>query len=177
MRGYRWSPLAFFGQTVVGGSCHNNHKMAGPMIPPDILNRKSLYSLLHKIDFEIAEQTRVRRCPIAGGRCTMPTTGESLGAVLLIFMRCLRFAIAYVVVVRAAGAVSCHPRCDSGSAGYTGRRCYLLSPPFAKDKTRTILWRSSRLFSVYGVPPSTTGYIISESFSPRASVTGVWPDT
>ena len=150
--------------------------MAGPMIPPDILNRKSLYSLLYKIDFEIAEQTRVRRCPIAGGRCTMPTILESLGAALLIFMRHMRFALACVVVEKVAGAVFCHPRFGFGSAGCTGRRCCSLPPPFAKEEARTIPWRSSNLFSVYGVPPSTAGYIIFGSFSPRASVTGILPD-
>ena len=78
--------------------------MAEPMIPPESLNHKSLFSLLHKMDFEIAEQTRIHGCPIAGGRCTTPIIYESLGAVLLTWMRHLKFVLACAAVVKAAGA-------------------------------------------------------------------------
>ena len=151
--------------------------MAGPMIPPKILNRKSLFSLLHKIDLDLAEQTRVRRCPFAGGRCIMQTIRESLGAVLLIWMRHLRFVIACAAAVKRAGAVFSRLRSDSGSVEYTGRLFYSSSLPFDKDAIRTIPWNSSRAFAGYGVPPSTVGSTTFEPYFPRAFLIGVWPDT
>jgi hypothetical protein len=151
--------------------------MAGPMIPPEILKHKSLFSLLHKIDMELAEQERARRCPIAGGRCIMPTIRESQKAVLLILLRHLRFAIACVAVVKAAGVVFSHHRFAFGNAGYIGHRCFLSPPPFDKEENRTAPWNNSKAFSVYGGPPSTNGKIIFESFFPRVPATGVWPDT
>jgi hypothetical protein len=147
------------------------------MIPPDILNSKSLFSLLHKIDLELAEQTRARRCPIAGGRCTMPTIRESLGAALLILMRHLRFVIACAAAVKVAGAVSYRHRFDFGNAGFTGRLSCSSSPPFAKDAIQTIPWSSSRAFVGYGARPSIVGSTTSEHFFPRALLIGVWPDT
>ena len=147
------------------------------MIPLKILNRKSLFSLLHKIDLDLAEQTRVRRCPFAGDRCIMRTIGESLAAVLLIWMRHLRFVIACAAAVKGAGAVFCRLRCDSGSVGYTGRLFCLSSPPFDKDAIRSIPWNSSRAFAGYGVRPSTVGSTTFEPFSPTAFLIGVWPDT
>ena len=151
--------------------------MAGPMIPPDILNSKSLFSLLHKIDLELAEQTRARRCPFAGGRCIMRTIGESLGAALLILMRHLRFVIACAAAVKGVGAVFSHHRFDSGSVGYIGRLFYSSSLPFDKDAIRSTPWNSSRAFVGYGVQPSTVGSTTFEHFFPRASLIGVWPGT
>ena len=127
------------------------------MIPPEILHRKSLFSLLHKIDFEMAEQARARGCPTVGDRCTMPTTRENQKAVLLIWMRYLRFAIACAVVVKDAGAVFSHHRFGFGSAGYTGHQCFLSPLLFDKEKIRTAPLCNSKAFSVYGVPPSTVG--------------------
>ena len=151
--------------------------MAGPMIPLEILNSKSLFSLLHKIDLKLAEQTRVRRCPFAGGRCIMRTMRESLGAVLLIWMRHLRFVIVCAAAVKGAGAVFSRLRSDSGSVGYTGRLFYSSSLPFDKDAIRTIPWNSSRAFAGYGVRPSTAGSTTFEPFFPRASLIDAWPDT
>jgi hypothetical protein len=94
------------------------------MIPLEILNSKSLFSLLYKIDLQLAEQTRVRRCPFAGGRCDMRIMRESLGVALLIWMRHLRFVIACAAVVKAAGVVFFHHRSDFGNVGYTGRLFY-----------------------------------------------------
>jgi len=106
----------------------------------------------------------------------MPIIRESLGAVLLIWMRCLKFAIACAAVVTVAAAVSSLHQFGFGSAGYTGRRCCLSSPPFDKAAIRTAPWNNSKAFSVYGAPPSTAGNIIFKSCFPRASNTGVWPD-
>ena len=147
------------------------------MIPLKILNRKSLFSLLHKIDLDLAEQTRVRRCPFAGGRCIMRTIGESLAAVLLMCMRHLRFVIACAAAVKAAAAVFCHQRSDSGSAGYTGRLFSSSSLPFDKDAIQSIPWNSSRAFVGYGVRPSIVGSTTFEPFFPTAFLTGVWLDT
>lgn len=38
------------------------------MIPPEVLHRQSLFSLLYKIDQDLAERARARRCPFCGGR-------------------------------------------------------------------------------------------------------------
>ena len=147
------------------------------MIPLEILNSKSLFSLLHKIDLQLAEQSRVRHCPFAGGRCITPTMRASLEVALLIWMRHLRFVIAFAAAVKGAGAVFSHHRSDSGSVGYTGRLFYSSSLPFDKDAIRTIPWNSSRAFAGYGVRPSTAGSTTFEPFFPRASLIDAWPDT
>ena len=148
------------------------------MIPPEILNRKSLFSLLHKIDFEIAEQARARGCPIVGGplhyanyprkpRGGPPDLDEA-------------FEIRYSL---CCGREGCRRRVLPPSVrflaapGILGRRSFLSPPPFGKDEIRTSPWNSSKAFSVYGVPPSTDGNIIFESSFPRALLTDVWPDT
>ena len=61
--------------------------MAGAMILPEVIQRKSLFSLLYEIDESLCEQTRASGCPIAGGRCTVPITSESLGVGPLNFAR------------------------------------------------------------------------------------------
>jgi len=63
--------------------------MARAMIPPKALKNNSLFALLYEIDLDLAEQSRAQGCPIAGGRCTGPTTPESLGAAPLICQRLL----------------------------------------------------------------------------------------
>ncbi len=151
--------------------------MAGPMIPLEILNSKSLFTLLHKIDLQLAEQTRVRRCPFAGGRCITPTMRASLEAALLILMRHLRFVIACAAAVKGVGVACCRHRFDFGSVVFTGRLFCLSSPPFAKDAIRSIPWNSSRVFVGYGGQPSTVGSTIFENFSLRASLIGACPDT
>jgi len=92
------------------------------MIPLKVLTRKSLFSLLYKIDLDLAEQTRTRGCPFVGGRCTVRITSENLGVAPLILMRLLRLASACAVAGRVAGVGCCHHRCVSGAAGFTGHR-------------------------------------------------------
>jgi hypothetical protein len=92
-----------------GGSCQPD--MAGAMLLPEDLQRKTLFSLLYNIDLELTEQTRARRCPSAGGLYIVPTTCESLAVAPLTLMRLLRFALACVAAVKAADAVSCRHRC------------------------------------------------------------------
>ena len=41
--------------------------MEGAMILPEVLQRKSLFALLHKIDQDLAERTKANRCPFCGG--------------------------------------------------------------------------------------------------------------
>ncbi len=81
------------------------------MIPPEVLIRKSLYSLFYEIDLDLAEQTRASRCPFAGVRCTAPTTHENLGVDLLILLRLLKPVLVCAVVVPVAGAASCPHLC------------------------------------------------------------------
>jgi hypothetical protein len=151
--------------------------MAEPMIPPEILHRKSLFSRLHKIDQDLAEQTRARRCPFAGGRCITPTTHESLEAVPLVFQRLLSFGLACAAVVKVAAAVFFPHQFGFGGVGCIGHQCFLLPPPFDKDEIRTVPWSNSKAFSVCGAPPSTAGNTIFKNCFPRTSVTGACPGT
>ena len=92
------------------------------MIPPEILNSKSLFSLLYKIDQDLAERTRVKGCPFAGVRCIAPITRENLEVGPEILKRFLRFALAFAAAVRAVGAVFCRHRFVFGIGEFTGRR-------------------------------------------------------
>jgi len=61
------------------------------MISPEILQRKSLFVLLHRIDVDLAENVRSSRCPTVGVLCITPPICVSLGEVLLILMRATRY--------------------------------------------------------------------------------------
>jgi hypothetical protein len=78
--------------------------MAGAMIPLEVLNRKSLFSLLYKIDLDLAEQARAGNCPIAGVLCIARTTLESLAVGPRILKRLSKFALACAAVGRVAAA-------------------------------------------------------------------------
>ena len=146
--------------------------MAGKMIPPEVLNRKSLFSLLYRIDQDLAEQTRTRHCPFVGVLCIAPTTRESLGVGPLIFKRLLRFALVCAAAVQVAGDGCYRHRCVFGIARFTGRLCCCWSVPFARVKIRTSPWSASRGFAGYGVQPSSVGNATFETFFPRALATG-----
>lgn len=75
------------------------------MIPPQVLTRKSLFSLLYKIDLELVEKTRAKGCPSVGDRFIAPITCESLAVVPLIFMRLLKFVSVCAAVVKDAAGV------------------------------------------------------------------------
>jgi len=62
------------------------------MISPEILQRKSLFVLLHKIDVDLAESVRFNHCPTVGVLCITPHICVSLGEVPLILTRPARFA-------------------------------------------------------------------------------------
>ncbi|MDF1581555.1 MAG: hypothetical protein P1P74_12395 [Desulfuromonadales bacterium] len=57
------------------------------MIDHTILQRKSLFALLHKIDVDLADRTRIKGCPSAGDRCIERLTGANLGVVPRIFQK------------------------------------------------------------------------------------------
>ncbi len=109
--------------------------MAEAMILPEVLKRKSLFSLLYVIDQDLAERTKANRCPFAGVHCITPITSESLGVGPQNLKRRLRFDLACAAVVPAAVAVCCHPRFVFGIVGYTGRRFCCWSAPFVRDKS------------------------------------------
>ena len=150
--------------------------MAGAMIPPEVLNCKSLFSLLYKIDQDLFERTKAKGCPSAGVRCTAPITYESLEVGPLILKRFLKFALACAVVVQVAGVVYCRHRCVFGAAGFTGRLCCCWSVPFVKGEIPLLPWNISRRFAGYGVQPSSAGNATFETFLPRVSNTGAWAD-
>lgn len=139
------------------------------MISLDTLTQQSLFSLLHQIDLDLAEQTKARRCPFVEGRCIMPTTGANHGAVLLIFKRFLNFVTACAAAVKVAVAVSCHHRLGSGDVGFIGRLWYCCSPPFARGRIRMLHWNGSRDFVGHGDPPLIVGEIISFKFFQTAA--------
>ena len=92
------------------------------MILPEVIQRKSLFSLLYQIDQKLCEQVRVRGCPIAGDRFIAPTTSESLAVVPVIFARLGRLGSVFAAAGQDAGIEYCHHRCGFGAAGFTGRR-------------------------------------------------------
>jgi hypothetical protein len=145
------------------------------MILPDVLQRKSLFALLYKIDLDLAEQARARRCPFAGVLYIVPTTCESLEAGPLTYARLLKFALACAVAVKVAGAASCRHRSVFGTARFTGRRscCWLLR--CAKDNLRRSPCSGSRPFAEYGAQPSSAGNVIFGTFFLRASAIGACP--
>ena len=87
------------------------------MILPEVIQRKSLFSLLYKIDQDLCEQSRVRGCPIAGGRYIVPTTSESLEVDPLICARLMKCASACAAVVPDADDGYCRRRFDFGRVG------------------------------------------------------------
>jgi hypothetical protein len=146
--------------------------MAGAMIPPEILNDKSLFSLLYKIDQDLAERTRAQGCPCAGVHYTAPTISESLEVGPQIWKRHLRFVSVCAAGVPAAVAGSCHHRFGSGAAGSTGLPCYCWLAPFGKA-TRFTPLSDSRRFAGCGDLPSTVGRNTSGISLPGASGSGV----
>ncbi len=77
--------------------------MAGAMILPEVIQSKSLFSLLYQIDKDLCEQMRVRRCPIAGGRFIAPITSESLVVAPVVLARLSWFALACAAAGLDAG--------------------------------------------------------------------------
>lgn len=146
--------------------------MAGAMIPPEVLKHKSLFSLLYRIDQDLAERTRAQRCPSAGVHCTAPTICESLEVGPGIWKRHLRFASVYAAVSRVAAAGCCHRRFASGAAESTGLPCCCWLALFGKAIRFTPL-SDSRPFAGCGDPPLTVGRNTSGISLPRASATGV----
>lgn len=48
---------------------------------PEVIQREKFFSLLHKIDVDLAEATRVQGCPSVGGHCIKHRMSVSLVAV------------------------------------------------------------------------------------------------
>ena len=114
--------------------------MAGAMIPPDVLKRKSLFILLYQIDQELTERTKAKGCPTAGVRCIAPIISESLGADLLILKMLSRSVSAYVAAAPAVVAGYCRHQCGFGDAGFIGRRFLYWSSHYARAKTPPSPW-------------------------------------
>jgi hypothetical protein len=134
------------------------------MISLDVLTQQSLFSLLHQIDFDLAEQTKARRCPIVEDRYIMPITGVNHGAVLLIFKGFLIFVTACAAAVKAVVVVLCRHLSGFGDAGFIGRPWCFCSPPFARGNIQTLHWSGSRDFAGYGDPPLIAGETILFKF-------------
>ena len=92
------------------------------MIPPEILQRKSLFDLLYKLDVDLAESVRAKRCPAAGAHCIAPVMSASLGVGPRIFARHMGFVSVCAVDDRGVGAGFFRPRCSSGVAVSIGGR-------------------------------------------------------
>ena len=147
-------------------------EMAGAMISPEVLKYKSLFSLLYKIDQDLAEQARAKGCPSAGDHCTAPTTRESLEVGPRIWKRHLRCVSVCAAGDPVAVVGSCHHRYGSGVAGSTGLPCYCWSALCAKG-TRFTPLSGSRRFAGCGDPASIVGRNTSGISLLRASATGV----
>lgn len=57
------------------------------MVRVEVLQRKSLFSLLHVLDVDLAETARKEGCPTAGVRCIELATSVSPEAAPLIFRK------------------------------------------------------------------------------------------
>jgi hypothetical protein len=62
------------------------------MIPDEILHRKSLFTLLHNLDLDLAETARRNGCPTVGGRCIKRLMRANPGAAPRAFLISTRFA-------------------------------------------------------------------------------------
>lgn len=145
------------------------------MIPLEVLNRKSLFSLLYKIDLDLAEQARAGNCPIAGVLCIAPTTLESLVVDPRILKRLSKFALVCAAAGRVVVAACCRLRCVFGAAVSIGRLCCCWSPPCAREKSRPLPCNGSRRFAECGDQPSTVGKATLEIYLPKAAATGACP--
>lgn len=145
------------------------------MIPLEVLNRKSLFSLLYKIDLDLAEQARAGNCPIAGVLCIAPITLESLEVGPLILKRLSKFALACAAVGRVVAGGCCRLQCVFGAAVSIGLRCCCWSARCARGKTPLLLCSGSRRFAGCGDQLSTDGEATLEIFLPKAAVTGACP--
>ena len=146
------------------------------MIPLKVLNCNSLFSLLYKIDLDLAEQARAGNCPIAGVLCIARTTLESLAVDPLILTRLSKFALACAAADRVAVAACCRLRFVFGAGVSIGRPCCCWSPPCAREKSRVLPCSGSRRFAGCGDQPSSVGNATLEIFLPIASITGACPD-
>lgn len=147
------------------------------MIPPEILNRKSLFSLLYQIDQELAERTQAQGCPIAGVHYIAPITSESLEVGPRILKRPLRFASACAVAGPAADGVYSRHRFGFGVAGFIGHLYFYWSAPFVRDRTLLQPWNDSKGYAGCGGQRSNAGNAIFETYLPKASVIDVYPVT
>lgn len=93
------------------------------MIPLEVLNRKSLFSLLYNIDLDLAQQARAENCPIAGVLCIVRTTLESLAVAPLILKRLSKYALVCAAAGRVAVVACYRPRCVFGAAESIGHLC------------------------------------------------------
>lgn len=62
------------------------------MVPYEILQRKSLFVLLHTLDLDLAESTRRNGCPSAGGHCIKRLMRVNPGVAPRTFLISTRFA-------------------------------------------------------------------------------------
>ena len=138
------------------------------MIPPEILQRKSLFALLHQIDFDLAESVHAKPCPFAGGPCITRATSVSLAAAPLICLRLTRCASVFAAGSPAAGAGCCRHRCSSGAGGFTGRRCFGSSPRCARVAPAATPYVVCKRSSGSRGQPLPDGAVTSESSLPTA---------
>jgi len=93
------------------------------MIPAEILQRKSLFTLLYQIDSDLAEAIRAKPCPFAEGLCITPATSVSLGEAPAIFLRLTRCDSVFAAAGPVVDAGCYQLRCASGAGGFTGHPC------------------------------------------------------
>ena len=87
---------------------------------PEILRRQKLFSLLHDIDVQLAEEVRSLGCPTVRDHCTLPPTSANRVVVPLAYPKHSPFAIVFAAVARVADAGPCLRRCFSLAGGFIG---------------------------------------------------------
>ncbi len=145
------------------------------MIPLEVLKCQSLFSLLYKIDKDLAEQSRSLGCPGVGDHCIMPITGVSLEGVLLNCKRLLKTVSVCAADVMAVANVFYRNLSDFGIARCIGHLSYFWLQPFVRKIVRRPPWKSSRGFATSGGPPLTGGgTIFLKYFLTANAVAAFW---
>lgn len=96
-----------------------SRNQAGVMLP-EILQQQKFFSLLHKIDIDLAEGVQARGCPTVGDRCTEGPICASPVAAPLACPKHSLYALVFAVVVKGADDGPCRRRCSSWAVVSTG---------------------------------------------------------
>lgn len=103
---------------------------------PEILQRQKLFSLLHKIDVDLAEGVQSRGCPIVGDHCIKGPTCANPAVVPPACLKHFPYAIVFAAVVKVADDEPFRPRCFSWAGAFIGAGLSWQLPPCTNNAAR-----------------------------------------